>query len=122
MKDPETTVRDFCAAWSERDVEKLLAYFADDAVYHNMPLEPVRGRAAIRQVLELFVPPASTIRFEMRHIASRGDVVLTERVDHFVVGERNVALPVAGVFELRDGKILAWRDYFDMAAYQRQLA
>jgi limonene-1,2-epoxide hydrolase len=27
-----------------------------------------------------------------------------------------VALPVMGVFEVHDGRIAAWRDYFDMAA------
>jgi len=53
-------------------------------------------------------------------VASRGDVVLTERV-RFVVGGKEIALPVAGVFEVRDGKIAAWRDYFDMASYQQQL-
>lgn len=121
MRDPETLVRDFCAAWERRDVDALLAYFAPDAVYHNMPLEPVRGHAAIRDVLNVFVPPASKIRFELLAIASRGDLVFTERVDRFTVGGKEVALPVAGVFEIRAGKVAAWRDYFDMGSYQRQL-
>jgi limonene-1,2-epoxide hydrolase len=121
MRDPETLIRDFCAAWERRDVDALLAYFAPDAVYHNMPLEPVRGHAAIRDVLNVFVPPASKIRFELLAVASRGDLVFTERMDRFTVGGKEVALPVAGVFEIRDGKIAAWRDYFDMGSYQRQL-
>ena len=54
-------------------------------------------------------------------IASRGNVVFTERVDHLTVAGKEVALPVAGVFEVRDGKIAAWRDYFDMGSYQRQV-
>jgi limonene-1,2-epoxide hydrolase len=119
--DPEAIIRAFCATWRERNVDKLLAWFAPDAVYHNMPLEPVRGHAEIRAVLEMFVPPASRIEFEVLAVASRGNVVFTERVDHFTVGDRKVALPVAGVFEVRDGKIAAWRDYFDMGSYQRQL-
>ena len=36
MRDPETVVREFCAMWPERDVERFLEYFTDDAVYHNM--------------------------------------------------------------------------------------
>jgi len=48
-------------------------------------------------------------------------VVFTERVDHFTVAGKEVALPVAGVFEVRDGKIASWRDYFDMGSYQRQV-
>ena len=121
MSDPETIVREFCAAWDRRDVEALLTWFAPDATYHNMPLEPVRGHAAIREVLNVFVPPASSIHFEVLAVASRGNLVFTERVDHFTVAGKKVALPVAGVFEVRDGKIVAWRDYFDMGSYQRQL-
>ncbi len=121
MQDPEVVVREFCASWSRRDVEAILDWFAPDAVYHNIPLAPARGHAGIRAVLEMFVPPASKIEFEITAIASRGNVVFTERVDRFTVGDREIALPVAGVFEIRDGKIAAWRDYFDMASYQRQL-
>lgn len=120
MPDPETVVRDFCAAWSRRDIDELLGYFADDAVYHNMPLAPVSGKDGIREILNLFVPPTSRIEFEIRHVASRGPIVFTERVDRFTVEGRTVALPVAGVFEIRDGKIAAWRDYFDLATWQRE--
>jgi len=121
MHDPEAVVREFCAAWSGRDVDAILAWFAPDAVYHNMPMPPVHGHAGIRGVLEMFVPPASKIAFEILAVASRGNVVFTERVDRFTVGDKEIALPVAGVFEVRDGKIAAWRDYFDLATYQRQL-
>jgi limonene-1,2-epoxide hydrolase len=121
MRDPEAVVREFCAAWDRRDVEAILTWFAPDATYHNMPLEPVCGHTAIREVLNLFVPPASKIHFEVLAIASWGNVVFTERVDHLTVAGKEVALPVAGVFELRDGKIAAWRDYFDMGSYRRQV-
>ena len=121
MSEPETLIREFCAAWARRDVDTLLAYFDADAVYHNMPLEPVRGHAAIRDVLNVFVPPASKIAFEVLALVGRGNLVFTERVDRFTVGGKEVELPVAGVFEVRDGKIAAWRDYFDMGSYQRQL-
>ena len=45
----------------------------------------------------------------------RDNVVLTERIDTFHVGDIVAPLPVMGTFEIRDGKISAWRDYFDMA-------
>jgi limonene-1,2-epoxide hydrolase len=120
--DNERLIRDFCAAWSRRDIDELLAFFAEDAVYHNMPLAPAQGRAAIRQVMEFFVPPAQAIVFELRAIASVGTVVFTERLDRFVIGGKSVELPVAGVFEVEAGKIRAWRDYFDMATWTRQTA
>ena len=116
----EDVVRGFCEAWSHRDIDELLSFFTDDAVYHNIPIAPVQGTEQIRNMLNVFVPGSQEISFEILHIVSSGDVVLTERVDSFQIGENRVVLPVAGVFELRDGKIAAWRDYFDMAAWTSQ--
>ena len=47
--------------------------------------------------------------------------MLTERTDRFLVGEKWIEIPVMGTFDLRDGKICGWRDYFDMAQFQSQL-
>ena len=113
-------IRRFCDAFARRDVDELLAFVSDDAVYHNMPGPPVQGKPAIRAVLERFLSPAQSVEFVMLNIAATGNVVLTERVDRFVMGETTVELPVAGVFEVGGGLITAWRDYFDMATWTRQ--
>lgn len=117
---PEEIVKRFCEAWGRRDIDELTSFFTEDAVYHNMPIDPVRGHDGIRSMLNLFVPTSQSISFEIVHIASSGSVVHTERVDRFTMGDKEVVLPVAGVFEIRDGKIAAWRDYFDMAAWTSQ--
>lgn len=114
-------VRDFCATWSRCNLDEIVGYFTDDAVYHNIPMQALRGIAAIRAGLEPFLRGMKSAEFDILHIAADGDVVLTERVDRFELGERKVEIPVMGVFELRDGKIAAWRDYFDLEMYQRQL-
>lgn len=116
----EQVVRDFCAAWSNRDAEELLGFLAPDAVYHNMPMGPVRGHEAIRQVFDLFLPPSEKIDWEMLNVASAGEVVFAERLDRFVMGGKTVELPVVGVFEIAEGRIAVWRDYFDFATWQRQ--
>lgn len=116
----EKLVRDFCAAWQRRNIEELVGFFTPDAVYHNMPMAPVSGHDGIRQVLQLFVPPAQSIEFEVLNLASTGSAVLAERVDRFVMSGKKVELPVVGVFEIRDGKIAIWRDYFDMQTWTRQ--
>ena len=122
MADAIQVVREFCAAWEARDQQRILDAFTDDGVYHNMPLEPAVGKAAIAALLGVILGPASEVKFEIKHIAADGDVVLTERVDRFIIGGKTVELPVMGAFEVRDGKIAAWRDYFDMAAWTRQTA
>jgi limonene-1,2-epoxide hydrolase len=116
----EQLVREFCAAWQRRDIDELLGYFSDDAVYHNMPLDPAVGTEAIRTVLGMFVPPAEHIDWEILSIASSGNAVFTERVDRFVIGGKEIELPVAGIFEITDGKIAAWRDYFDLQTWMNQ--
>lgn len=117
----ETLVLAFCTAWGRRDIDELLAYFAEDAVYHNIPIAEAVGHDAIRNVLQLVVPVSEEIAFEMRAIASKDGLVFTERVDRFVMDGRTIELPVAGVFEIRDAKITAWRDYFDMATFTGQM-
>jgi limonene-1,2-epoxide hydrolase len=47
---------------------------------------------------------------------------MNERTDRFKVGDKWVAARVMGVFEIRGGKIAAWRDYLDLAEFQRQMS
>ncbi len=121
----EELVTAFLREWDapKPDPEKLAAYFTDDAVYHNMPLpEPVRGRAAIQATFAGILGAVESRGWEVVSQVSAGNVVMNERVDRFAAGEKQVELAVAGVFEVRDGKIAAWRDYFDMATWTKALS
>ena len=110
------------AAFNARDLDRIMSFFTDDCVYHNIPVDAVQGTAAIRGVIQGFAGMATAIEWELHQIAeTEGGVVLTERVDKFEIGGKWIALPVMGAFELRDGKICAWRDYFDMAQFTKQL-
>ena len=113
----EKIVSDFLAAWPRRNVNELMGYFADDAVYHNIPVPPVVGAAEIRKVFEGFLGSFAIV-LEIVNIGSNGNLVFTERVDRFDMGGRRFDLPVNGVFELRDGKIVSFRDYFDLATFE----
>ena len=53
------------------------------------------------------------------HIVGSGDIVFAERLDRTQAGEISVDLPCCGVFEMAEGKIKVWRDYFDMATYTK---
>jgi limonene-1,2-epoxide hydrolase len=117
----EQVVRDFCKAWERKDMEELVGFMTDDAIYHNIPLQPAVGHEAIKGVLAMFVPMSKEIEFKINAIAADGDIVLTERVDTFVMDGGTISIPVAGVFEVKDGKIAAWRDYFDMQQFMSQM-
>ena len=114
---PVEVVRRFCAAWADGDLDAIVGAFTDDAVYHNIPLDPVTGPEAIRTFIEGFIGGVDSVEFQIRNIVGSGDVVLTERVDVFVAPGKRIELPVMGTFELRDGRIAAWRDYFDLQSF-----
>ena len=112
----EKVVSDFCGAWSKLNVEEIMNFFTEDAVYHNIPMPPAKGKTAIRAAVAGFLKMADGIEFKILHTASAGNLVINERVDSFQFkGGKTGAIPVAGVFEVTGGKISAWRDSFDMA-------
>lgn len=117
----ESIVREFLEAWSRLDPKELAGYFAEDGVYHNMPMAPVQGRENVEKLIAGFSASWTQTCWEIRHLLGRGDVVIAERVDRTKIGDKSVELPCAGVFELQDGKIKSWRDYFDLATYTRAL-
>ena len=113
--DAERVVRELCTAFEKHDAEALRPFFTDDVVYHNMPMEPSVGLDATIEFIAGFFAMFESLTFEVLHLVSHDGVVLTERVDTLRTADKVVSLPVMGAFEVRDGRISAWRDYFDMA-------
>jgi limonene-1,2-epoxide hydrolase len=120
-EQPIDVVRRFCDAWARQDLDEIIAFFSDDAVYHNIPLAPVVGPEQIRATIEGFTGGVEKIEFRLDNIAADGGTVLTERHDVFTFANGVVDLPVMGTFVVADGKITAWRDYFDMNQFMSQL-
>jgi limonene-1,2-epoxide hydrolase len=110
-------VEDFLRACDGKDLDKVASFFTEDCFYHNIPMELVRGPAMVKEVLSGFQKVSDTWDFKLHHIAeTAGGAVLTERSDCIRNAQGEwLPLPVMGIFELRDGKISAWRDYFDLA-------
>ena len=116
-RSADELVTEFCKRWASPDPDELAGYFTEDAVYHNIPLEPVQGREAIKEFIAGFVATFDGIDFNVHRQISDGTLVMNERTD--VMRRKDgeaIPLPVMGVFEVQDGLIAAWRDYFDMAA------
>ncbi len=113
-------VQELVAAFNSRDIDAVMSFFTDDAVYHNMPMQPVKGTKAVRAMIAGFIGPAEKLDWEVLTIAQSGDTVLAERIDRFVIDGKDVVLPCLGAFVMRDGKVAIWRDYFDLATWQRQ--
>lgn len=121
--EPAALVTEFCALWAKPDLVTILSYFTEDAVYHNIPMAPAEGLAAIRELLPMMLDGMEGIDFIVHRQVADGSVVMNERTD--VMRRTNggrVELPVMGTFEVRDGRIAAWRDYFDLATVTAGLA
>ena len=120
--EPIDIVQRFCDAWGNVDLDEILGYFTPDALYHNIPLDPHHGVDEIRAAIEGFMAGVEKITFRTDHIAANGNVVLTERVDSFVMPEKTIDIPVMGTFEVTtDGKMSAWRDYFELNQFMSQM-
>ena len=126
MSTPAETVREFMAAsiaaWPEGDAAKLASFFSEDAVDHNIPMEPIKGRGAIQSALAEFMGMGSQVAVDIVHIVADGAIVMIERVDYFIGPEKTISLPIMGIFEVHDGVITVWRDYFDLNQFTSQIA
>ena len=126
MESPMDVVLRFCAAWSDNaGAAELAAFFTDDAIYHNIPLAAVTGREAIENNISSFIRPGApgieSLQLHVINIAANGPIVMTERVDVFKLPHKSFELPVMGTFEISDGKIKAWRDYFDTQQFRSRM-
>lgn len=120
----ENVVRAFLKGWDERDVDACMALVTDDMCYLNQPLEAIRGKAKVRQMIASIFAPAKRVEFRLVNVFGHGDKVITERVDQWDwsgSGMWEMALKVCGMFELTgDGRIREWREYYDNEYWTKQ--
>lgn len=116
----QAIVESFCEAWSAMNFAAVIDHLHDDIFYHNIPMQPLHGIDAVRDYLQN-AWQFEACEWRLLNIVANGDIVMTERIDEFIIDGNRVSLPLMGVFELLDRKILRWRDYFDLASYRAQL-
>jgi len=121
MSENIEVIRAFIKAWSNLDADELVSYFAEDGVYHNMPASPIAGHENLRKFISGFISPWSETDWELLNLLGDGNIVVAERNDKTKAADKQVNLPCCGVFEMRDGKIAMWRDYFDMQTYVKAM-
>ncbi|HEV3451481.1 MAG TPA: limonene-1,2-epoxide hydrolase family protein [Acidimicrobiia bacterium] len=115
-------VTELIQANEARDIEAVLAVMTDDIEYENVGMGVCTGHDEVRALLGPFLSGAERVAWEVLAQLERGDTVMNERVDRFFLpGGKQVEARVAGYFEVQDGKVRRWRDYFDTAALLRDL-
>ncbi len=111
---PAEVVVEFLEAWGRSDLDRVLELVTEDLEYVNVTLPTVRGRDRLEALARPVMRP-DRVRFRayLHHIATDGDVVLTDRVDELTFRRFASRFWVFGRFVVRDGQIAVWRDSFD---------
>ena len=125
MNTPEQTVQAFMKAMEQLDYDTAFTYVSPNIAYTNLPLGPdstTYGTDGIRAVLEPFFAPTITNEWVIKNIATSGNTVFIERLDRHQFEKGWAELPVTGVFQVTDGLITEWREYFDYATIQQGIA
>ncbi len=123
---PGALVTSFIEAVVANDLDAASSFLGDDVEYDNVPLGKVHGKDGFRSVLGPFLDGASEIDWVVHHQVASGDlehgVVMNERLDRFKLAAGWMEVPVAGLFVVEHGVITLWRDYFDRAGFDEQIA
>lgn len=119
--DNAHTVEVFLSALQAEDYDGAAAVLDENVVYQNVGFPTIHGRA---RTVNLFRGMQGRMGFEVKihRIAVNGASVLTERTDALVFGPVRIQLWACGIFEVRDGRISLWRDYFDLWDVTKGLA
>ena len=121
MSNPnEELVNAMCNSLTEGSMDKVIAFLTEGVFYHNLPFEPIIGRAGVTKFLNPFVdsPDGGLQSIEYLHTLSDGDTVMNARNEIWRYKDVTVNLPVAGVFEIKNGLISRWCDYWDTATLE----
>lgn len=124
--EPINVVTAFMSAMESLDYDSASSFVSETVVYTNMPLGETNGTvigpAGIRSVLEPFFAPTIRNEWIIKSTAVSGSTVFMERLDRHLFANGWAELPVTGVFEVIDGRIVSWREYFDWATIVNGIA
>jgi limonene-1,2-epoxide hydrolase len=119
----EQVVRQFLAALKRSDVDELVSFFSDDAVWTDGPRGTYRGVNAIRAEIESQVQLVPSLTVEVKNLVATGATVMVERADTFETQGKSFDLEVVGVFEIDgSGLIKRLRDYYDLKSLMDRVA
>ena len=106
---PRELVEKWVEAFNRGDADEMAAFYADDAVNHQITRDPVRGREAIRQMFADEFAAAEMVCI-VENIFEDGEWAILEWRDP-------LGLRGCGFFHVVNGKISAQRGYWDKLSF-----
>lgn len=100
--------------WSSFD-----RFFDHQTVWENVGVSRTVGREEAVRFAQNIPVQFDHMRIADLTLSADGNRVYAERLDHFCQRDGSIIITIAalGYFEVRDGKIAFWRDYFDTAGF-----
>ena len=118
---PDEVVTALMQACQARDLDAVTGLVTDDIEYDNVPIGNVFGPEGVHKVLSGGVSKAAVeVEWVVHRQVSSGNTVMNERTDRFRLDAKWIEVPIAAVFEVREGRVSLWRDYFDLETYRAQ--
>jgi limonene-1,2-epoxide hydrolase len=110
---PTAVVERFLELLRVSDLDAAMELLAVDVRYENVGMPTVHGRERVRRLFRGMSGGGGGFDVRNHTIAADGPSVMTERTDVLKFRRLRVQLWVCGRFDVRDGQIVLWRDYFD---------
>jgi limonene-1,2-epoxide hydrolase len=120
---PESVVRKFLAAFTDRNVDVLVGFFSDDAVFIDGPRGVHRGKEAIRSEFEAELAMGfESIKIDVNSLVANGGIVMMEGVENYIIGGKPFFMETIGAFDINpDGLITRWRYSYDLKSLTDQI-
>jgi limonene-1,2-epoxide hydrolase len=116
------TVEKFLFALRDKDLDTAREQLADSLVYQNVGFPTIHGARRTMKLFTQMQRPSLGFDVAIHRAAAEGNSVLTERTDVLAIGPVRLQFWVCGVFEVHDGRITLWRDYFDTLDFVKAIA
>ena len=134
-QDNVAVARTFHQAWAERNPDRGAAVIADDCEFIDVPRgEILRGPEAYRQDYERWRAAFPDGTIEITNVIAEGDWVVIEftnsgtntgplrtPIGNFPPTNRRVEVSYCSVMQIKNGKVISGRDYYDLSTILRQL-
>jgi steroid delta-isomerase-like uncharacterized protein len=127
----EKITQDTFAAWNAHDAERYVEFISDDYVWESDAFPfPIRGREAVKTVMQMYFAAFPDIQFEIETTVASGNFVAkawiatgTHKGEFLGVPATNKRVSLRGctMIELKDGKIVKSTAYSDRMALMQQL-
>jgi len=103
----------FLKALEQQDHDTVAALLAPNVVYTNVSLPTITGGARVAKLMKFGLRKGTGFGVQNHRLAVSGEFVMTERTDLIKIGPLHMGFWVCGTFQVQQGQIILWRDYFD---------